>query len=317
LLDGISDERLKIMSKGVIQANYIWLNGKLVEWGDAKVHVLAQGIHYGIGVFEGIRGYYDDCIKIFRLEDHMKRFLKSAKIIHLEMPYTLDALINAVIEVVKANNFKTDIYIRPVAFRGPGSIGVRAKNPVEVAVIAFEFGKYLKPTGVKCKISSWRKPPADSLPVYAKIAAMYLLYHLAAVEANNCGFDEAILLDSEGYVAEGSGENIFIVKDGVLITPPTYGAILEGITRDTIMKVATEILGMKVVERRIKREELYTADEAFFTGTAAEITPIVEVDNRIIGDGQIGKVTSQLMELYQKIVRGKIDKYRRWITEVK
>jgi branched-chain amino acid aminotransferase len=302
----------------VIQANYVWFNGKLVEWENAKVHVLAQGIHYGIGVFEGIRGYYDDeCIKIFRLEDHMRRFLKSAKIIHLEIPYTLEELINAVIEVVKANNFKTDIYMRPVAFRGSGSIGVRARNPVEVAVIAFEYGKYLKPTGVKCKISSWRKPPADSLPVYAKIAAMYLLYHLAVVEANNCGFDEAILLDSEGYIAEGSGENIFIVKDEMLITPPTYGAILEGITRDTVMKVAIEVLGMKVVERRIKREELYTADEAFFTGTAAEITPIIEVDNRTIGNGQIGKITSQLMELYQKIVKGKIERYRKWVTEVK
>jgi len=301
----------------IIQANYVWFNGKLVEWENAKVHVLAQGIHYGIGVFEGIRGYYDECIKIFRLEDHMRRFLKSAKIIHLEIPYTLEELINGVIEVVKANNFKTDIYIRPVAFRGSGSIGVRARNPVEVAVIAFEYGKYLKPTGVKCKISSWRKPSADSLPVYAKIAAMYLLYHLAVVEANNCGFDEAILLDSEGYVAEGSGENIFIVKDEMLITPPTYGAILEGITRNTVMKVAIEVLGMKVVERRIKREELYTADEAFFTGTAAEITPIIEVDNRTIGNGQIGKITSQLMELYQKIVKGKIEKYRKWVTEVK
>ena len=308
----------KAMTSEIVWPRYAWLNGKVVEWENAKVHVFVHGLHYGTGVFEGIRGYYDNgYIKVFRLEDHMRRFFKSAKIIHMEIPYTMDTLINAVIDIIKVNKFKRDIYIRPIAFRGLGSFGLRAKNPVEVAIIAVEFGKYLKKSGVRCTISSWRKPPADSFPIYAKVTGMYLLYHLAALEASMNGYDEAILLDQEGYVAEGSGENIFIVKDKTLITPPVYDAILEGITRDTVIRLATEVLNLKVVERRIRREELYTADEAFFTGTAAEITPIIEVDGRVIGNGGIGEITSKLMNLYNEVVLGRIERYRSWVKEVK
>ncbi|MDK6029039.1 branched-chain amino acid transaminase [Ignisphaera sp. 4213-co] len=306
------------MSVEVSWPKYAWINGKIVEWENAKVHVFVHGLHYGTGVFEGIRGYYDSgYIKIFRLEDHMKRLFNSAKIIHIKIPYTVHDLVNATVELIKANKFTKDIYIRPIVFRGLGSFGLRAQNPVDVAIIAVEFGKYLKKTGIRCTISSWRKPSADSFPVYAKTTGIYLLYHLASIEAAMNGYDEAILLDHEGFVAEGSGENIFIVKNNTLITPPTYDAILEGITRDTVIKVAKEDLGLNVIERRIRREELYTADEAFFTGTAAEITPIVEVDGRTIGNGRIGEVTSKIMDYYNSITLGKIEKYRKWVTEVR
>jgi len=306
------------VSAEVTWPRYAWLNGKIVDWDGAKVHVFVHGLHYGTGVFEGIRGYYSNGgIKIFRLRDHILRLFRSAKIIHMEIPYTVEELVEATISLVSANRFSRDIYVRPIAFRGLGSFGLRAKNPVDVAIIAVEFGKYLKKSGVRCTISSWRKPSADSFPIYAKVTGMYLLYHLASLEAAMNGYDEAILLDTEGFIAEGSGENIFIVKNRTLITPPVYDAILEGITRDTVIKLATEMLGLRVEERRIRREELYTADEVFFTGTAAEVTPVIEVDGRVIGGGQVGEVTSQIIELYSKTVLGEIDKYKHWVTYVK
>lgn len=297
---------------------YVWLNGSIVKWEDAKVHVFVHGLHYGTGVFEGIRGYYDNgSIKIFRLEDHIKRFYRSAKVIYMSIPYSMEKLIEATKEVIKINKFSTDIYIRPIAFRGLGSFGLRALNPVDVAIIAVEFGKYLKPTGIKCMITSWRKPSPDSIPVWAKATGIYLLYHIAAVEAHLSGYDEAILLDSEGYIAEGAGENIFIVKNSKIITPPVYNSILDGITRDTVIRIVKEMLGLDIVERRIRREELYTCDEAFFTGTAAEVTPIIEVDGRIIGNGSIGEITKKIMELYRDIVLGRVERYKYWVTEVK
>lgn len=296
---------------------YVWLNNSIVKWGEANVHVFSYGLHYGAGVFEGLRGYYDSgVIKVFRLEDHMRRFHRSAKILYIDIPYSVESLVKAVVELIKINEFRADIYVRPIAFRGLGDFSLKSLNPVEVAIIALEFGKYLKPSGVRCTISSWRKPPADSIPVMAKATGLYLLYHLAAVEARENGYDEAILLDNEGYVAEGSGENIFILKNGELITPPSYDAILEGITRDSVIKLASEALGLRVVERRIRREELYICDEAFFTGTAAEVTPIIEVDGRLIGNGGVGDITSKLMNLYREVVLGRISKYKHWVTEV-
>lgn len=309
------------MSKGVesqlVWPKYVWLNGAFIEWGNAKVHVFVHGLHYGTGVFEGIRGYYDSGVmKIFRLDDHIKRLYRSAKMIYMEIPYAIEQLIEATKKLVQVNGFKSDIYIRPIAFRGLGSFGLRARNPVEVAIIAVEFGKYLKPEGIRCMISSWRKPSTDSLPVEAKATANYLLYHLSSIEAASHGCDEAILLDAEGYVSEASGENIFIVKDGILITPPVYSSILEGITRDTVIRVAKEMLGVKVIERRIRRAELYVADEIFLTGTAAEIVPVIEVDGRSIGSGKPGELTKKIQELYKQIVLGRIDRYRDWVTEV-
>ena len=297
--------------------SYVWLNGSLVKWDEAKVHVFVHGLHYGTGVFEGIRGYYDSgVIKVFRLEDHLRRLYRSAKVIYMDIPYSMEQLIKATADVINANKFDSDIYIRPIVFRGLGSFGLRAQNPVDVAIIAVKFGKYLKPTGIRCTISSWRKPPPDSIPIYAKATGIYLLYHLSAIDAHMKGYDEAILLDSEGYVAEGSGENIFIVKNRKLITPPIYNAILEGITRDTVITLAKNELGIEVEERRIRREELYTCDEAFFTGTAAEITPIIEIDGRTIGNGEVGEITKKIMDMYHNLVLGRIEKYRYWITEV-
>lgn len=297
----------------------VWINGELVKWEEAKVHVLSHALHYGTGVFEGIRGYYceDNVMRIFRLRDHLVRLYRSAKILHMDIPYPLEVLERAAVELVRANAFSNDIYIRPIAFRGLGFFGLASQNPVDVAIVALEFGKYLRPEGVRCTISSWRKPPADSFPVYAKATGIYLLYHLASLEASLHGYDEAILLDSEGFVAEGAGENIFIVKNGTVVTPPVYGDVLEGITRDTVIRLARGELGVEVAERRIRREELYTADEAFFTGTAAEVAPIVEVDGRRIGTGEAGPITRALMRLYREVVTGKVERYRGWITEVK
>jgi len=296
---------------------YVWLDGSIVEWDNAKVHVFVHGLHYGTGVFEGIRGYYDEgVVKVFRLEDHIKRLFRSAKMVYMEIPYSIEHLIKAVIDVVRLNGFRSDIYIRPIAFRGLGSFGLRARNPVNVAIIAVEFGKYLKPEGIRCMISSWRKPAGDSFPIEAKATANYLLYHLSSLEAADHGYDEAILLDAEGYVAEGSGENIFIVRNGELITPPIYSGILEGITRDTVIRFAKEVLGIEVVERRIKRVELYIADEVFLTGTAAEITPVIEIDGRVIGDGKPGEVTKKIIDIYRQIVLGRIERYRNWVTEI-
>ncbi|MCS7112051.1 MAG: branched-chain amino acid transaminase [Ignisphaera sp.] len=300
-----------------IWPKYAWLDGSIVEWGSAKVHVFVHGLHYGTGVFEGIRGYYDSgAIKIFRLEDHMKRLFRSAKMIHMEIPYTVEQLIEATRELISVNGFRSDIYIRPIAFRGLGSFGLRARNPVNVAIIAIEFGKYLKPDGIRCMVSSWRKPSGDSFPVETKATANYLLYHLSSLEAAEHGFDEAILLDAEGYVSEGAGENIFIVREGRLITPPVYGSILEGITRDTVTRVAREMLGVEVIERRIRRAELYIADEIFLTGTAAEIVPVIEVDGRTIGTGKPGELTRKIQAIYHQIVVGKVEMFRSWVTEV-
>lgn len=296
---------------------YVWLNGSLIEWGSAKVHVFVHGLHYGTGVFEGIRGYYDSGVmKVFRLEDHIVRLFRSAKMIYMEIPYTREDLIKATKELIRVNGFKSDVYIRPIAFRGLGSFGLRARNPIEVAIIALEFGKYLKPDGIKCMVSSWRKPAGDSLLVEAKATANYLLYHLASLEAALHGFDEAILLDAEGYVSEGSGENIFIVKNGKLITPPVYNSILEGITRDTVIRFSRELLGMEVIERRIRKAELYIADEVFLTGTAAEIVPVIEIDGRVIGNGKPGEVTRRIQDTYRQVVLGRIERYRSWITEI-
>ncbi len=314
-------KRLEFMSKEsgipIKWPPYVWFNGSIVKWDEAKVHVFSHALHYGTGVFEGIRGYYDNgFIKIFRLEDHIVRLYRSAKIIYMDIPYPMRRLIDATIELVKANKFRNDIYIRPIAFRGLGSFGLRAQNPVDVAIISVEFGKYLKPNGIRCMVSSWRKPAPDSIPVEAKATGIYLLYHLTALEAHINGYDEAVLLDSEGYVAEGSGENIFIVKNGELITPPVYNSILEGITRDTVITLAKEVLGIKVKERRIRRAELYTSDEVFFTGTAAEITPIIEIDGRTVGNGNVGEVTKKLMDLYREVALGKIERYIHWVTSV-
>jgi branched-chain amino acid aminotransferase len=301
----------------MISANYIWLDGRIVKWEDAKIHVLTHALHYGTSIFEGIRAYWTGKdLLIFRLDDHIDRMFRSAKILGIKVPYTADEVRKAIIETLKANGFREDVYIRPILFVSTPTVTLDVRVlDVSLAVIAFPFGKYLPPEGIRATIVSWRRVSNTMLPVMAKIGGIYVNSVLALVEARSKGFDEAILMDANGYIAEGSGENIFIVRKGKIYTPPTYASILEGITRDTIIKLATDE-GIPVEERPIAREEVYIADEVFLVGTAAEVTPVVEIDGRIIGDGKPGPVTKKLAELYAKVVRGQIEKYLRWVTPV-
>lgn len=292
------------------------MDGDLVECSKAFVHVMTHALHYGTAVFEGIRGYWDNNLYIFRLRDHMIRMISSARIVGLKLGYGLDELIDAVVRTVRVNEFQENIYIRPIAFAGEGSISLDiSKVPTRVSIAALPFGHYLKPKGVRVKVVSWRRVPGFSMPVMAKASGIYLNSVIALSEAISSGHDEAVLLDWRGYVAEGSGENLFIVRRGTIYTPPVYASILEGITRDTVIRIAND-LGYKVEERDIAREELYIADEIFMTGTAAEITPVIEVDGKIIGTGAPGPVTQKISDYYREIALNRVPRYREWITPV-
>ena len=305
------------MSVWCKKLKYIWFNGRIVECEEARVHVLTHALHYGTGVFEGIRGYWNGSnLHVFRLRDHIVRLVNSAKLVGFNIGYTVEQLVDATIEVIRANGFREDVYIRPIAFIGEGGISLDITGmPVEIAIAAFPFGKYLKAEGVRVKVVSWRRVPSFSMPVMAKASGIYLNSVIALREARLEGYDEAILLDWRGYVAEGSGENVFIVRRGVIATPPTTASILEGITRDTVIRIARDE-GYMVEERDITREELLTAEEVFFTGTAAEITPVLEVDGRPIGEGKPGPITMKLKEKYQRIVMGLEERYKHWLTPV-
>ncbi|MFN3804262.1 MAG: branched-chain amino acid transaminase [Pyrobaculum sp.] len=298
-------------------AQYVWLDGKLAKWDEAKVHVLTHALHYGTSIFEGIRGYWTGKnLLVFRLGDHIRRMFDSAKILGITPPYTPQDVQKAVVETLAANNFREDVYIRPVLFVSTPTVVLDVRKlETSLAVIAFPFGKYLPPNGIRAAIVSWRRVHNTMLPVMAKIGGIYVNSVLALVEARSRGFDEALLMDSSGYVVEGSGENLFIVRRGKIYTPPLHSSILEGITRDSVIRLA-EDLGIAVVEKPITREEVYTADEVFLVGTAAEVTPVVEVDHKPIGDGKPGPVTTELMNMYAKVVRGEIEKYSHWTTPV-
>ncbi|PIO00270.1 branched chain amino acid aminotransferase [archaeon CG10_big_fil_rev_8_21_14_0_10_43_11] len=300
------------------KADYLWFNGNLVAWDDARVHVWAHALHYGTSVFEGIRGYHkDDDILVFRLEEHLKRLEDSAKMYHMKTPYTLDDLFSASVRVVQENKFKTGIYIRPIHFRDYGVFGLNPlKSPVSTAIIAMPLGKYLnteKPQHVT--VSSWRKLSQSAQPLKAKAGGNYVNSILAKQEAVLNGFDEALLLDEHGYVCEGSAENFFMVKDQTIITPPLSAPILAGITRDSIVTLAKE-KGFDVLERTIARSEVYIADEAFFTGTAGEVAGIGFVDRMQIGSGNIGPITQQLQASYFETVLGNNDAHQKWITRI-
>ncbi|MBD3207383.1 branched-chain amino acid transaminase [Candidatus Bathyarchaeota archaeon] len=299
------------------EVDYIWKNGELVNWEQANIHILTHAIHYGTGVFEGIRGYWSgDNLYVFRLEEHIDRLFESSKLYFMDPGYTKKELSEATLELLRENKIESDCYIRPLVYRGYGKIGLNPLEvPVDTAIIGFPFGKYIEAEGARCCISSWRRIPTDVLPPESKACGNYINSVLAKVEAVKNGFDEAIFLDHDGYVSEGSGENLFIVKNNVVLTPPAYSSILIGITRDTVMKLCNE-MNIKVEERPITRTELIHADEAFFSGTAAEITPIVEVDHHTIGIGDIGKVTKKLMETFHEMVRGKTLKHTDWLTPV-
>lgn len=296
----------------------IWMNGKLVNWDDAKVHVLTHALHYGSGVFEGIRAYETKKgTAVFRLTDHMKRLFRSAKIYLMELPYTLEELVKATEETIRANNLKS-CYIRPIAYRSYGEMGLNPLNvPIDVAIAVWSWGAYLGEEGLKngisAMISSFQRIDPNALPPAAKATGQYINSILAKLEAIYGGFEEAVLLDSRGFVSEGSGENIFVVKDGVIYTPSTAASVLEGITRDTVIKIARD-LGFEVIERDLVRSDLFLADELFCTGTAAEITPIRELDKRVIG--KPGPTTRKLQEKFFEVVRGEEEKYLNWLEYV-
>ena len=302
------------------KASKIWMNGRFIDWDDAKVHVLSHSLHYGSGIFEGLRCYETPKgPAIFRLDAHMRRLFESAHIYMIDMPYSRQKLSDVCVQLVKLNRLR-ECYIRPIVFYGYGDLRLNPKrNPLEIAIAAYPFvyfSKNLQRMGVRCKISSWCRITSIVLPPQAKSCGNYVNSILANLEAKAAGYDEAILENVNGYVAEGPGENVFIVKDGTLITPSPDAGILKGVTRDTVIHLARD-MGIPFKERDIAREELYTADEVFLTGTAAEITPVREVDNRPIGEGKPGPVTLKLQKKYWEVTRGKDRSYYRWLTFVK
>ena len=298
----------------------IWFNGELVEWRSATTHVLTHTLHYGMGVFEGVRAYETpDGPAIFRLQDHTKRLFNSAKIVGMQLPFTEEQINRAHIDVVKANNLAS-CYFRPMAYYGSGKLGVAPKqDDVQVILAAWAWGAYLGEEGmrkgIRVRVSSFTRHHPNVTMTKAKANGNYMNSIMANTEATRDGYDEAILLDAQGYVAEGSGENIFTVRDGVLYTP-ALDVALDGITRRSVIAIASE-MGLKVVEKRLTRDELYVADEVFFTGTAAEVTPIREIDGRQIGIGERGPITAEIQQRYFDIVQGKNPKYRDWLTYVK
>lgn len=298
----------------------IWMNGKLVAWDDAKVHVLTHTLHYGLGVFEGIRCYNTPKgPAVFRLDEHIHRFFQSAHIFLMDIPFTEAQIKKAITDTVKTNKLK-ECYIRPIAYIGYGAMGLYPKeNPVDVSIAAWPWGAYLGEDGlekgIKVKTSSFIKNHVNSNMSRGKVCGYYVNSQIAKKEAISCGYDEALLLDTEGYISEGSGENVFIVRNSLLKTTPLT-SILEGITRDSIIEIARSY-GIEVVEERFTRDEVYISDEAFFTGTAAEVTPIRELDGRKIGEGKAGKITKKLQAAFFDIVHGKNRKYSSWLTPVK
>ena len=297
----------------------IWKDGKLIEWRDAQLHVLTHTLHYGMGVFEGVRAYQTPAgPAIFRLSEHTRRLFNSAKIFQMQIPFSEQQLMDAQREVVRANALAS-CYIRPLAWLGSEKMGVSARgNIVHVAIAAWPWGAYLgeegMQRGIRVKTSSFTRHHVNVSLVRAKASGYYINSILANQEATGLGYDEALLLDTEGYVSEGSGENVFIVRNGVIYTPD-LASCLDGITRDAIITIARD-LGIEVREKRITRDEMYCADEAFFTGTAAEVTPIRELDDRVIGAGSRGPITTQLQSTFFDIVNGKntIEKYKAWLT---
>jgi branched-chain amino acid aminotransferase len=298
---------------------YFWLDGKLVKRKDAQVPILTHSMQYGSGIFEGIRSYKTkNGTAIFRLNDHIKRFFRSAKVYSMELKYTQSDIHEAIIKVVRHNKLDS-CYVRPFAFYNDDNIGVGTSGkPISVFIAAVPFGAYFgtgKENGIKCRISHWQRINSLILPPEAKASGNYINSIIANLDAVSAGADEAILTSLDGYVAEGPGENTFIVEEGKLVTPSREADILMGITRDSIIKIA-EYIGLEVVERNIHKEELYTCDEAFFAGTAAEITPITTIDSKKVGMGKPGPITKMLAERYLNVVSGNDKEFERWLTYV-
>jgi branched-chain amino acid aminotransferase len=301
------------------KTEHIWFDGKLVPWEAAQVHVLTHTLHYGLGVFEGIRCYqcHDGRSAIFRLREHIDRLFGSAHVLDLPIPYSRQVLTDACLETVRANRLR-ECYIRPLVFMGDGEMGLGARTPTRVAIAAWPWGSYLGDegmrNGIRVKTSSFQRFHPNTLLTKSKAVGHYVNSILASREARDSGFDEALLLDVDGYVSEASGENIFIVTNGVVKTTP-LPTVLGGITRDAILRLLAD-MGVSAREERFTRDEIYLADEAFFTGTAAEVTPIRELDGRRVGEGSAGALTRRLQDLFFAVVRGREDRYRSWLAYV-
>jgi branched-chain amino acid aminotransferase len=302
----------------VEKVELIWMNGEFVPWDDAKLHVLNHGLHYGTGVFEGIRAYETDHgTAVFRHRDHLERLEKSAQLYYLELPYSYEALREATHELIRRNGLRS-CYIRPLAWRGYGEMGLHASSaPIEVMIAVWPWGAYLgeegKRSGIRAKVSSWRALSSESLIPHAKASGQYLNSVLAKEESMRAGYDEAILLDELGCVSEGSGENIFLIRDDVICTPGHTSAILDGITRASVIQIARD-LGYAVEERAIARAELYLADEVFLTGTAAELVPVREIDDHPIGEP--GEITCHIQAKFEDALHGRAEEYREWLDLV-
>jgi len=304
----------------ITEVDKIWMDGELVDWADAKVHVLSHAVHYGSGVFEGIRAYETSRgAAIWHLHEHLKRLFRSAKLYHMDIPFSLEAITDATKEVIRANGL-TACYVRPLALRGYGELGVNPLNaPVNVVIAVRPWGAYLGEEalerGVRIKIASWRRNSQNALPSAAKASGQYINGVLAKIESLKAGYDEAVLLNEQGTVTDGSGENVFIVRDRVLTTPPISAGCLDGVTRSSVTTIARD-LGYEVTEETLVRTDLYNADECFFTGTAAEITPIREVDDRPVGEGHRGPITKELQGAFFAATKGETDRYADWLTYV-
>jgi branched-chain amino acid aminotransferase len=301
----------------VQETDKIWMNGELVDWADARIHVGSHGLHYGTGVFEGIRCYETERgPAVFRLREHLQRLHNSAQLLYMELPYSVDELREATHELLAVNGLP-ECYVRPIAFYGYGELGVHTRgNSIDVVIMSWPWGAYLgeegQRVGIRAMFSSWRRVGANTIPHAAKATGIYLNSMLATHEAARAGYDEALLLTEDGYLADGPGETIFVVKDGTISTPDLSASILPGITRDTIIQLAGD-LGYELVQKQLIRTDLYLADEVFMTGTAAEVTPIRSVDDHEIGAGPL---TLQLQSAYWDIVRGRNDRYGEWLDYI-
>jgi branched-chain amino acid aminotransferase len=296
------------------------MNGEFVAWEDAKVHVLTHGLHYGTGVFEGERCYDSELgPAVFRHREHLERLHRSADLYYMPVPYSVEQLREATLELIGRNNMRS-CYIRPLVYRGYGQMGLNPlEAPVDVIIAVWEWGAYLgeegKRNGIRAKVSSWRRISPDSLMPQAKASGQYLNSVLAKIESLKAGYQEAILLDDAGHVCEGTGENVYVIRDGEIITPGHHNSILDGITRRSIIQIATD-LGYSVEERNISRAELYLADEVFLSGTAAELVPVREIDDHAIGDGTPGEITRVLQGVYEDAIHGRAERYREWLDVV-
>jgi branched-chain amino acid aminotransferase len=298
---------------------YAFFNKQIVPLSEAKIGIMTHAFNYGTACFEGIRGNWNaehEIVYLFRVSDHYQRLLKSCRVLKIDVPYTIDELSRLTVELVDKNGYREDVYVRPLAYKSSQAVGVRLHDLEDDFIIfVTPFGDYLDVTkGIKCCVSSWRRIDDNMIPPRAKITGLYVNSALAKTEAFENGFDEAILLTQDGHVSEGSGENIFLVMDGRLVTPPTSDNILVGITRETVIKLAQQELGIETIERPIDRSELYVADECFLTGTAAHVTPVIEIDHRKVGSGKVGEITAKLQNLYFDVIRGRNKKYLDWCT---